>query len=149
MLAITGCCAAGCIAALAILRGEFAITLSERWQFIGNIDLDTARQSTAKAVEIMAPVIALIIALLMVSNIPYPHLTGKIFRGKKHIGHLIQVLLAAFILLMFRSLAPLLVFWVFAFAFPLRTLIARNTPKEQGAHGGMPSRVEDRPSQQP
>jgi len=52
--------------------------------------------------------------------------TGKIFRGKKHIGHIIQLLLAAFILLMFRSLAPMLVFWLYAFAFPLRSLVLRN-----------------------
>jgi len=131
--------AAGCIAALAILRGEFAITLHERWRFIGSIDLEAARHSTGQAVEIMAPIIALIIALLMVSNVPYPHLTGKIFRGKKHIGHLIQVLLAAFILLMFRSLAPLLVFWVFAFVFPIRAIIARNTPAEGTPPGETPS----------
>jgi CDP-diacylglycerol--serine O-phosphatidyltransferase len=125
--------AAGCIAALAILRGEFPATLDKRWQFFGNIDIEAARLSTVQAVEIMAPIIALIISLLMVSNVPYPHLTGKIFRGKKHIGHLIQVLLAAFILLLFRSLAPLLVFWGFAFAFPLLALLARNRPVEERA----------------
>jgi phosphatidylserine synthase len=96
----------------------------------------------------MAPIIALIIALLMVSNIPYPHLTGKIFRGKKHVGHLIQVLLAAFILLMFRSLAPLLVFWVFAFVFPLRAFIARNTTAE-ATQNPAPSHAEEQPPQQP
>ena len=70
------------------------------------------------------------VALLMVSNVPYPHMTGKIFRGKKHIGHIIQVLLAAVILLMFRSLAPLLVFWAYAFVFPLRSLAVRNLRAE-------------------
>jgi len=123
--------AAGCIAALAILRGEFAVSLNDPWKLIFSIDVDAARRLTAQAVEIMAPVIALIVALLMVSHVPYPHLTGKIFRGRKHIGHVIQVMLAAFILLMFRSLAPLLVFWVFAFIFPLRALLARNAPVQQ------------------
>jgi len=31
---------------------------------------------------------------------------------------------------MFRSLAPLLVFWVYAFLFPLRALVVRNLRAE-------------------
>lgn len=125
--------AAGCIAALAIIRGEFpaALTSTLTAPWIG-IDLDTARASVAHGVEILSPIGALVVALLMVSNVPYPHLTGKIFRGKKHIGHLIQVLLAGFILLMFRSLAPLLIFWIYAFIFPLRALVVRNLRAEAG-----------------
>ncbi len=115
--------AAGCIAALAILRGEFGTTPVARWL---EIDPDATRAIVSRIVEIAAPLGALIVALLMVSNVPYPHITGKIFRGKKHIGHLIQVLLVAFILLMFRSLAPLLIFWIYAFVFPLRAMIVRN-----------------------
>ena len=122
--------AAGCIAALAILRGEFPTTLAARWT---EIDPIAARDIVIRIVEIASPIGGLIVALLMVSNVPYPHATGKIFRGKKHIGHLIQVLLAAFILLMFRSLAPLLVFWGYAFLFPLRFLVFRNFRTEPDA----------------
>jgi hypothetical protein len=61
-------------------------------------------------------------------------LTGKVFQGKKRIGHVVQVLLAAFILLMFRSLAPLLVFWIYAFIFPLRSLVVRNLRQEADAN---------------
>ena len=109
--------AAGCIAALAIVRGQLAPS-----QDI----LTLPHDAVVRGVEIAAPFAALLVALLMVSNVPYPHVTGKIFRGKKRISHLIQVMLAAFILVMFRSLAPLLVFWTYAFVFPLRSLIARN-----------------------
>lgn len=119
--------AAGCVAALAILRGEFATTLATRWDAI---DRDQARFVIERGVELAAPLGTLIVALLMVSNVPYPHLTGKIFRGKKRIGHLIQVLLAAFILLMFRSLAPLLVFWIYALYFPVHGLVMRNLRAE-------------------
>jgi CDP-diacylglycerol---serine O-phosphatidyltransferase len=119
--------AAGCLAALAILRGQFPTALAER---LKDIDQVAVREATARIVEIVSPIGALIVALLMVSNVPYPHVTGKIFRGKKHIGHLIQVLLAAFILLMFRSLAPLLVFWIYAFIFPMKSLLARNLRPE-------------------
>jgi CDP-diacylglycerol--serine O-phosphatidyltransferase len=114
--------AAGCLAALAILRSQFPATLGAR---VNELDVDAARQIVTRIVEIASPIGALVVALLMVSNIPYPHLTGKMFRGKKHVGHLVQFLLAAFILLMFRSLAPLLVFWTYAFFFPLRWLIVR------------------------
>jgi CDP-diacylglycerol--serine O-phosphatidyltransferase len=119
--------AAGCIAALAILRGELPATLASR---LNAIDLESARAAVARTVEFLSPIGALVVALLMVSNVPYPHVTGKIFRGKKHIGHLIQVLLAGFILLMFRSLAPLLVFWIYAFYFPLRSLLLRSLRSE-------------------
>lgn len=115
--------AAGCMAALAVIRGELPNDLS---RFGVAIDLVHVRVTLAEVVQIASPIGALVVALLMVSNVPYPHLTGKIFRGKKHIGHVIQVLLAAFILLMFRSLAPLLVFWVYAFVFPMRALVVRN-----------------------
>jgi len=122
--------AAGCVAALAILRGELAEMLS-RWP--AGIERDAARAIIERAVEIVSPLGALTVALLMVSNVPYPHVTGKVFRGKKHISRLIQVLLAGFLLLMFRSLAPLLVFWIYAFAFPLRALVLRNLRSEPEA----------------
>lgn len=120
--------AAGCIAALAVMRGELAEVLALR--FGAAINLEHARGAITEIVQIASPIGALVVALLMVSNVPYPHITGKIFRGKKHIGHVIQVLLATFILLMFRSLAPLLVFWVYAFIFPLRSILVRNLRTE-------------------
>jgi CDP-diacylglycerol--serine O-phosphatidyltransferase len=121
--------AAGCIAALAIVRGEFATLQTS----LNHIYVAVEQETIVRAVEIMAPIGALVVALLMVSNVPYPHITGKIFRGKKRISHVIQVLLAAFILVMFRSLAPLLVFWVYAFIFPLRSLVAQNLRTEPEA----------------
>jgi CDP-diacylglycerol--serine O-phosphatidyltransferase len=119
--------AAGCVAALAILRGEFPGALAAR---LKEFDPDSTRLMVTRTVEILSPVGALVVALLMVSNVPYPHVTGKIFRGKKHVGHIIQVLLAAFILLMIRPLAPLLVFWIYAFLFPLRWLLLRHLRSE-------------------
>jgi len=35
-------------------------------------------------------------------------------------------ILIGFILVAFHSLAPLLVFWIYAFAFPIRAVIVRN-----------------------
>ena len=119
--------AAGCIAALAILRGEFPKTLHER---VPNIDPEAARETITRIVVIASPLAALIVALLMVSNVPFPHVTGKVFRGKKRIGRLVQVLLAGVILVMFHSLAPLLIFWIYAVVFPLRAVLVRNLRPE-------------------
>jgi CDP-diacylglycerol--serine O-phosphatidyltransferase len=121
--------AAGCIGALAIVRGEFSSLPLARWLAIDIVQV----------VEIMSPIGALIVALLMVSNVPYPHLTGRIFRGRKPLGHLVQVLLAAIILLTLRSLSPLLIFWIYAFVFPVRSLVIRNLrgepkPDEHSPH---------------
>ena len=120
--------AAGCIAALAILRGDFANKL-EMWNV--NIDSEAARALTSRLVEIVSPIGALVVALLMVSNIPYPHVTGKVFAGKRHIGHLIQLLLAVFIISMIRELAPVLIFWIYALAFPLRASLVRAMRRER------------------
>ena len=128
--------AGGCIAALAILRGEFPAALATRLS-LSPTELESARATLVRTVEILSPTGALVVALLMVSNVPYPHVTAKIFRGKKHIGHLVQVLLAGFIFLMFRSLAPFLVFWTYAFYFPLRLLLVRTlrSGREPQPHG--------------
>ncbi len=120
--------AAGCIAALAVLRGELPDAVALRFGAL--VDVAHARGLIAEIVQFATPIGALVVALLMVSNVPFPHLTGKMFRGKKHIGHVIQLLLAAIILWLFRSLAPLLVFWIYAFVFPLRSLLLRNLRTE-------------------
>jgi CDP-diacylglycerol--serine O-phosphatidyltransferase len=120
--------AAGCIASLAIVRGALPATLFAR---LGpHVDLDAARILTTQMVEIFSPVGALLVALLMVSNVPFPHVTGKVFRGKRHIGHLIQVLLAVFVISMIRDLAPLVIFWVYALIFPLRAIFVRHLRPE-------------------
>jgi CDP-diacylglycerol--serine O-phosphatidyltransferase len=112
--------AAGCIASLAIVRGALPAMLHS-W----NLDLEAGRAMATRMVEVVAPFGALIVALLMVSNVPYPHVTGKIFRGKRHIGHLVQVLLAIFLIVMTAQLAPLLIFWVYALFFPVYALGTR------------------------
>jgi CDP-diacylglycerol---serine O-phosphatidyltransferase len=117
--------AAGCIASLSICRGEFPAKLA---QYVGenNLSLEAARHGIASTIEICAPLGALVVALLMVSNVSYPHATGRLFRGRRHVGYLVQILLAGFIILMFRQIAPALVFWVYALVFPLRGLLVKN-----------------------
>jgi CDP-diacylglycerol--serine O-phosphatidyltransferase len=121
--------AAGCIAALAIVRGDFANKLMS----LVALDPEEAHRITVRLVEIASPIGALLVALLMVSNVPYPHVTGKVFAGKKHIGHLIQLLLAVFIISMIRELAPVLIFWFYALIFPVRALVLRSKLRRERA----------------
>jgi CDP-diacylglycerol--serine O-phosphatidyltransferase len=118
--------AAGCIAALAIVRGDFFNKLES----VG-FSAEEAHRFTVRLVEIASPIGALLVALLMVSNVPYPHVTGKVFAGKKHIGHLIQLLLAVFIISMVRELAPVLIFWAYAVIFPLRAVLLRGALRRE------------------
>jgi CDP-diacylglycerol--serine O-phosphatidyltransferase len=115
--------AAGCVASLAIVRGALPAMLVG--YFPHAFDLDASRAMATRMVEVVSPLGALIVALLMVSNVPYPHVTGRIFRGKRRLNHLIQVLLAVFLIAMIRELAPLLIFWVYALLFPVYAVTVR------------------------
>jgi CDP-diacylglycerol--serine O-phosphatidyltransferase len=117
--------AAGCLASLAILRGELpgklALLRNELAQIWPALDPDNVRF----LVEVWAPLGAVAIALLMVSRVPYPHVTKQILRGRRHFSHLIQVILAAFIILLIRELALVLLFWIYALGIPVRYLLLR------------------------
>ena len=73
----------------------------------------------------------LCVALLMVSTVPYPHVTKNILRGRRHFGHLMQVILAVFIVLLMRELALVLLFWVYALGLPCNYLLARHLRHKQ------------------
>jgi phosphatidylserine synthase len=127
--------AAGCLASLAILRGELPSKLS---QHLGDISPDMVE----RLVEIWAPVGGLLVALLMVSNIPYPHVTKQVLRGRRHFGHLIEVVLVGFIILLARELALILAFWVYALGLPVRWFVLRQLRRHGRAvpslHDGLP-----------
>lgn len=115
--------AAGCLAALAIFRGQFPHLLTHYWP---GLDIKDAQANVQGWVEILAPLGGLIVALLMVSLVPFPHVTKQMFKGRRHVSHLIQLLLAAFIILLFREVALLLVFWGYALGVPLHYLLMKN-----------------------
>lgn len=121
--------AAGCIASLAVLRGEFPAKLAEQW---GAGELEATREMVQRIVEVVAPLGALAVALLMVSILPYPHVTKQWLRGRRHVWHLIHVLLIVFIVVLVRELALAVVFWVYALGLPLRYLFVKHVLKESG-----------------
>ncbi|MCS6850844.1 MAG: CDP-diacylglycerol--serine O-phosphatidyltransferase [Gemmataceae bacterium] len=95
--------AAGCIASLAVLRGE----LTNRWT-----ELDPLL--VQRVIEAWATLGAMLLALLMVSQVSYPHLTNQVLRGRRHFNHLVQLLVAAFVLILFQELALVVLFWGYA-----------------------------------
>jgi CDP-diacylglycerol--serine O-phosphatidyltransferase len=111
--------AAGCLASLAILRGELPAKLIRHWGDTVNAE------AVQRLVESWAMLGALVVALLMVSRIPYPHLTKQALRGRRHFGHLVQVILVVFIIVLARELALVLIFWGYALIIPARWLILR------------------------
>jgi len=78
-----------------------------------------------RLVESWALLGSLVVALLMVSRIPYPHLTKKLLAGRRHFGHIVEIILAGFIILLAREVALVLIFWAYALAMPVRYAILR------------------------
>jgi CDP-diacylglycerol--serine O-phosphatidyltransferase len=105
--------AAGCLASLAILRGD----LAHRWPD-HPVWVDAG-------IQVWAPLGALAVALLMVSRVPYPHLTKQILRGRKPFNHLVQVVVAFFVIVLLSDLAPVLLFWIYALGIPARYAVVR------------------------
>jgi CDP-diacylglycerol--serine O-phosphatidyltransferase len=112
--------AAGCVASLAILRGE----LAQKWPMF-------EPAAVRFWIEVWAPLGALAVALLMVSRLPYPHLTKQILRGRRPFRHLVQVIVAGFVIVLIRDLAVVLLFWIYALGIPLRYLWVRNVQRGQ------------------
>jgi CDP-diacylglycerol---serine O-phosphatidyltransferase len=117
--------AAGCLASLALLYAELPRKMDLlRWEFP---DLWPALEPShlRQAIIVWGLMGALVIALLMVSRTPYPHVTKQILKGKRHFSHLVQVILFAFIIVLIRELALVLLFWIYALGVPLRYTLAR------------------------
>jgi CDP-diacylglycerol--serine O-phosphatidyltransferase len=120
--------AAGCLASLAILRGELPAKLQEYWPSADPLWLT---QTVQRVVESWSMLGALCVALLMVSAVPYPHVTKNILRGKRHFAHLVQVILAVFVVLLMRELALVLLFWIYALGLPVNYVVARHWRRKQ------------------
>jgi CDP-diacylglycerol--serine O-phosphatidyltransferase len=119
--------AAGCLASLAILRGSGV----DRW-----LGLDAGLLRSA--IEIWATLGALVVALLMVSRVPYPHVTKQVLRGRRHFSHLVQIILAGFIVYLAPELALVLIFWVYGLGIPLRYQVVRSLrPEVRPAPAGL------------
>ena len=124
--------AAGCLASLAVMRGQLPFRLTEIWPSTDELVLQDMVQ---RLIEAVAPVGAVLVALLMVSLVPYPHAAKQIFRRKRRLSHVVQVLLAMGVLLLVRELAVVAIFWGYALMIPIRNQILQLRQRELPAPG--------------
>ena len=103
--------AAGCVVSLAILR-------STPWSV-------NHAEMMSTFVSVWAPLGTLFAALLMVSRVPYPHITKQILRGRRSFSVLVQVVLVLFLVARMPSLACFLIFWGYALSGVLRYVLVR------------------------
>ena len=100
--------AAGCIASLVVLRYNFTDPRSLPDAIVN------------PAVHWLAPICALVVALLMISRVPYVHLANRMLRRRQHFGRLVQLILAVFVLLLLREFGLVVMFWGYALLSPVR-----------------------------
>jgi CDP-diacylglycerol--serine O-phosphatidyltransferase len=105
--------AAGCIASLALLRAE----LPASW-------LGLHQGMVQSFVTMWAPLGGLLVALLMVSRLPYPHF-NRLLRRRRSFAALVQAVLFVCLIMMTRELACFLIFWIFALNSPVRYAFVR------------------------
>ncbi len=75
---------------------------------------------------ILLPLIALAVAMLMVSRIRYPHVFNQFLRGKRSRVQLLQIVFTLVLVFVVREMALPVIFCYFAFAAPLRSLWHRH-----------------------
>ena len=116
--------AAGCLATLAMLRGQTPIILSDyKWLLDG-------------FVRFGAPLGTLVVALLMVSRVGYPHITKQVLRGRRHFSYIVRIVFVVFLIMLLQVLgllhvALIVVFWGYALYFPGRYLALRGAGKRR------------------
>jgi phosphatidylserine synthase len=68
---------------------------------------------------------ALVVALLMVSRIPYPHFTNQLLRGRRSFGFIVQAVFVLFGIALVPDIACFLLFWLYALNGPVRYGLVR------------------------
>ncbi len=118
--------AAGCIASLCILRGG----LASNFTF-----LDAERLQGW--VVAWAPLATLLVALLMVSRVPYPHLTKQLLGSRRRFSHVVRAVLLVCLIALARELAVVLLFWGYTISMLLRSFVVRAIREPASAKPGL------------
>lgn len=71
------------------------------------------------------PFFAIVVAALMVSRIPYPHIVNQIFRGQRSFGHLVGLVFALLAIMLVRGYAVPILCVLFVLAPPIKFLWQR------------------------
>jgi CDP-diacylglycerol--serine O-phosphatidyltransferase len=103
--------AAAAIAGFAIMFNTLRAKEDNPLMYAGQIDM---------ALQMALPVFGLLVALLMVSRIPYPHVVNQILRGQRTFAHLVAVIFAVVAVMVRRDYSLPIIFAVFVFYGPAR-----------------------------
>jgi len=90
------------------------------------------RQSMDWWMQNLLPPFAVLLALLMVSRIPYPHVVNQVLRGQRSFGHVVKLIFALVAVMVIRGYAVPLVCSVFVLGPPLRYAWSM-LPRRQGS----------------
>ena len=104
--------AAGSIAGFAIIFH----TLMGR----GEVDPPPFADSIYAVLQFILPFFAILVALLMVSRIPYPHVVNQVFRGERPFSHVVKLVFALVVVMIIRYYAVPIVFCAFVLGSPIR-----------------------------
>ncbi len=70
--------------------------------------------------QTILPLFAVLVALLMVSRIPYPHVVNQVLRGQRSFGHVVAIVFALVAVMVVRGYSVPLVCCAFALSGPIR-----------------------------
>jgi len=72
--------------------------------------------------QTILPFFAVLVALLMVSRIPYPHVTNQVFRGQRSFGHVVAVVFALVAVMVIRGYSVPIICGAFALSGPVKLI---------------------------
>jgi len=78
-----------------------------------------------KVVQSILPFFALLVAVLMVSRIPYPHVVNQALRGQRSFGHVVALLFAGVAIMSIHGYSVPIIGCVFVLAAPIKYLWQR------------------------
>jgi CDP-diacylglycerol---serine O-phosphatidyltransferase len=106
--------AAGCLAALAILRSQLG--------HLGTGRVGVDAELLSAILRVWTPLGALLVAVLMVSRFSYPHLTKNLLRGKHDFAVVVEAILVVAVMFLSPVLTVFLLFWVYALQTPVKAM---------------------------
>lgn len=77
-------------------------------------------QQISSALQVVLPFFALLVALLMVSRIPYPHVVNQVVRGHRSFGHVVSLVFALAAIMVVRGFAIPTLCCAFVLGSPIR-----------------------------
>jgi CDP-diacylglycerol---serine O-phosphatidyltransferase len=81
--------------------------------------MDT-RRMVDDILQSILPYLGILVALLMVSRVPYPHVANQLFRGQKSFAHVVAVVFALMVVMLIRGYSIPIIVCSFVFYSPLR-----------------------------